>query len=211
VSLTANTGGASGALNSLDAGVWTYNTWYARHAAYNATSGTLGLLWSLNKIAPTLPAGVTHSAFIGWELIQGSGSFWPISMLQFDRDFYYKVAVGSNVTYLPLMSFGVAGNPLTPTYAGIPWAAFAPPDTYALDLVLRCGSASASALVAPNTAYGATNDTTQHTPPMSLSIGSSASITAIRAMMQVESANIYTANGDSVYGLLQCAGFRIRG
>lgn len=212
VSLSANTGAASGAANSLDTGAWAQSTWYAQHVIYNPTTSTLALLWSLSRTAPALPSGYTFWAYTGQSYrTQPATNFNPLAMQWTGhRGSYIKGSVG-NITFLPVMAIGNQGSPSTPTYASIAWADFAPPDTYEIDLVARVGTATAQVACAPNNTYGRPGDANQLAPTIAHVVGNNTSALSIRQSFPVEGANVYYASDDATYSLLQCCGFTTKG
>lgn len=212
VSISANTGAASGAANSLDTGSWAFSTWYARHVIYNPSTGTTAVLWSLSRTAPTLPSGYTFWAYTGQsERTQPATNFNPLAMQWTGRRGSYIKGSGGNVPFLPVMATGNQGSPVVPTYVPIAWAAFAPPDTYELDLVARVGVATAQIGCAPNNNYLRPGDANQSAPTISHLVGNSLSPLSIRQMIPVESGNIYYTSDDATYSLLQCCGFNTKG
>lgn len=213
LSLSASTGAASGAVNSLDTGAWANATWYARHIIYNPTTNVTGILWSLSRTAPLLPSGFTFWAYTGqWERTQGATNFNPLSMQWIGREGSYIKRSAGNVTQLPIMSTGAIGAPGVPTYAALAWAAFAPPDTYSIDIMARAGTPGNSVIGAPNNTYGRADNTTGIAPPIAyVPQGASNSPLSIRQWMPLEDANVYYATDDAGFGILQCFGFKTRG
>lgn len=68
---------ASGA-NGLDTGTVTSNQWYSIWVIYNPTTGTTAGLFSTSATAPTMPAGYTYKARVGWNRTDGSSHFYGI-------------------------------------------------------------------------------------------------------------------------------------
>jgi len=76
-------GTASGAANGLDAGALAISTWYSVWVIWNGVT-TAGLL-SLSATAPTLPAGYTHKARVGWIRTDGTANKYPLGFKQYGR------------------------------------------------------------------------------------------------------------------------------
>jgi hypothetical protein len=100
------------------------NQWYAVYAGFD---GAADCGWiDPSATAPTVPAGVTHWARVGWIRTDATANKYPLSFIQYGEIVKYKPAAGSNLTILPTAATGVAG-----TFGGAPsavaWGAFAPP------------------------------------------------------------------------------------
>lgn len=193
LNLSANSGGASGAANSLDTGSWAFSTFYHLFVIYNPTTSTAALLWSLSSTAPTLPTGYTHFARIGANKTQSATNYWFLGGLQIDRKFRYKVAAGSNVTALPIPISGVQGSISAPTWVAASLAAYVPGTAGGVSGFLFVNSATG--VVAPNASYGAYTSTT-NPPPVAFSASASSAIIPFDFLL--ESTNIYyCASGSS--------------
>jgi hypothetical protein len=100
ISLSVNLAG-SGA-NGLDTGVSAASTWYSVWAIWNGT--TVAGLLSLSATAPTMPAGYTYKARIGWARSDATANKFPLPFIQVGASVDYKVVIGSNLTVLPLIA-----------------------------------------------------------------------------------------------------------
>ncbi len=69
---------------TLDTGAEAANTHYAVFLIYNPSTGTLNGLFSLSATAPTMPAGYTFKAFLGWVRNDSGSDF--IRFKQHDRE-----------------------------------------------------------------------------------------------------------------------------
>lgn len=163
VSVSINTG-ASG-VNGLDSGTMANNTFYSVWVIYNNV--TVSGLISLSATSPTLPAGYTYRARLGW-VKTGAASTNLHRTLQAGRRTQYVVTAGSQTTSLPVItsSFGTfwtsqtvrGANSFVPVTAGIA----------RVQLQANFSGASGSTQqvgVAPNNAYATVNGTSPY-PPM---------------------------------------------
>ena len=107
-------GTASGAANGLDTGALAISSWYSVWVIWNGVT-TAGLL-SLSATAPTLPAGYTHKARIGWIQTDGTVNKFPLAFSQFGR-------IVSLSAYPLMGNYTVAG---TPTTLNIAYGSFFP-------------------------------------------------------------------------------------
>lgn len=157
--------------NGVDTGASAASTWYSVWVIWNGST-TAGLL-SLSATAPTMPAGYTHKALVGFIRTDATANKYPLSFQQTGRKWQYKVATGSNVPAMPLLASGVGGNPsVGPTWAALAVGSFAPPSASEITLVLSTTVAGATAIiVAPNNSYGIYNSAT-NPPPGGLANGS---------------------------------------
>ena len=187
VSLTLNTAG-SGA-NGLDTGTLAISTWYNKYIIYNPTTGTVAALCSLSATAPTMPSGYTHWVRMGAFRTDASGSKYPLSYQWINLIACPKVAAGSNLTGLPVMSSGIQGSVTVPTWVGIAVAAFAPPTAPRIKVLQRVDSGTV--MVAPNNAYGAYSSTTNPPP---IAMYSSQPAPSSPAWVDLESTSIYFAS-----------------
>lgn len=152
VSLTL--AGTSVGANGLDAGTIAASTWYSLWVIWNGTT-TAGLM-SLSATAPTLPAGYTHKARVGWIRTDGTGNKYPLAFRQYGRRVMYAPASGANITALPLIASGAQGSTTTPTWVAAAHANFIP-STAGVIGVLLAGSAVNITMIAPNSNYGSYN------------------------------------------------------
>jgi hypothetical protein len=194
VSLTINLAG-SGA-NGLDTGTSAASTWYSLWVIYNPSTATVAGLASLSATAPTMPAGYTYKARIGWCRTDGTANKYPLSFAQAGIRAQYKVAAGSNLTALPQMGSGSVGNIAVPTWVAIAVANYVP-TTAARIQVLAVGgnNTSCTVMVAPNNAYGAVGSSSNPCPLMTTSSGTS-NAPNIPGDLELESTNIYWASNN---------------
>ena len=143
INVTVNS--ASVGANGLDSGTLAANTWYALWVIWNGTAAA-GLL-SLSATAPTLPAGYTHKARVGWIRTDGTVNKYPLAFVQFGRDVAYRVKAGSNVAAMPAMVIGNA-----PTWTPIGVDPFVPPTAQKIKVMLGSYQGSWTA-AAPNGDY----------------------------------------------------------
>lgn len=206
LSLSATSGNASGAANSLDTGNWAYSTLYNLFVIYNPTTTTSALLWSLSATAPTLPSGYTYFARIGANFTQSATNYWFMGGTQFNDEFFTKVAASGNRTSLQLLSGGTTaqGSVSTPTWVSVALSSYVPPT--ASKVLVMCngnGGAAGQSMVAPNNSYGASGSLT-NPPPLSYQTpgGGSFSGTQILCMqgeIALESTSIYWAQSGNFY------------
>lgn len=102
IGLAVNQYGANG----LDTGLWAVNTWYSVWVIWNGT--TIAGLFSVSAIAPTMPAGYTHKARVGWIRTDSSGNKYPLGFVQYGRSVQYVVGTGNLVVGHPQPTNGVA-------------------------------------------------------------------------------------------------------
>lgn len=172
--------------NALDTGAITASTWYAVHIAYNGTTA-IGIL-SLSATAPTLPAGYTFFARVGWIRTDATANKYPFPFTQYGNKVQYKLVAGSNLTTHRLIYFGTAGNVSTGSWGNpISVSPFIPPT--ASTVHVNCSSwNSCACMLAPNNLSGAYNSTTNPPP-----FYSNPAYATINARMILESTNIYFA------------------
>lgn len=143
--------------NGLDTGVLAASTWYSVWVIWNG-SAAAGLL-SLSAMAPTMPAGYTHKARVGWIRTDGTANKYPLGFTQTGRRIQYRSAAGTNVPALPSMASGAGGtySLQTPTWAAVSVLGHIPvtAQTIHLNISRSINSSGGSAVqLAPNTSYG---------------------------------------------------------
>jgi hypothetical protein len=187
---------SSGVANGLDTGALAGSTWYSVWVIWNGTT-TAGLL-SLSSTAPTMPAGYTHKARVGWIRTDGTANKYPLSFKQQGRKVQYVTASGTNVASLPMMASGTGIGALgTPTWVAVAWSAFLPP-TAARIQVIATNQTSNQVSVVPNSNFGAVGSSTN--PPPTSYFGNGL------FEFELESSNIYWANqGTTSY--MTCLGW----
>ena len=192
---TTNTGAGG-----LDTGALAASTWYSIWRIGKA-DGTRAWLFSLSATAPTMPAGYTLRARIGWFRTDGTGNKYPLSFKQVGRRTHYVVAAGSNVTAMPQMASGSSGSLTTPTWTAVAVGNFVPTTAAAIHISLFGTSDSGlGSQAAPNNSYGAASvgSTAQVNPPplvASTSDTGGLSRSMICGTFVLESSNIYYASG----------------
>lgn len=149
--------------NGLDTGVSAASTWYSVWVIWNGS--TIAGLLSLSATAPTMPAGYTHKARVGWIRTDATANKYPLAFTQNARVARWKVAAGTNVIGAPIMSSGVQGNVVTPTWVPVAWAAYAPPTASVITMTAPSGGTGGVVIVAPNNSYGGSN-TIDAAPPV---------------------------------------------
>lgn len=200
VSITGAT--ATVGAGGLDTGVLAANTWYSVWVI--AGPAPYAFLMSLSATAPTMPAGWTHKARVGWIRTDGSANKFPLSFIQYNSKVQYVVAAGSNVPGMPNMASGIAGSPNTPTWAPVTVSPFVPPTAASISAVLGAQN-SATANLAPNNSYGSWGALVN--PPMlSASCQATMFSAVLRAEITLESSNLYW-NSDTATSRLYCAGW----
>ncbi len=115
VSLSINS--ASSGANGLDSGALAASNWYSMWAIWNGT--TVAGLLSLSATAPTLPAGYTHRARVGWIRTDGTANKYPLSFSQFGRSVRYEVVAATNVSSYPVVASGAASSAVSASLTGV--------------------------------------------------------------------------------------------
>lgn len=197
-------GTAVGVANGLDTGALAINTWYSVWVIWNGVT-TAGLL-SLSATAPTLPAGYTHKARVGWVRTDGTGNKYPLPFYQKGRRVQYAPVAGANLTALPQMAMGTAGSTTTPTWVAVAWGSFAPPTASAMMVLARQPAGGPGVvIVAPNNNYGGYQSAT-NAPPICASGGSGVDMTVTGSLVP-EGANVYWAAGGSASSYIAMFGW----
>lgn len=93
-------------VNGLDAGVLAANTWYSKWVIYNPTTQAVAGLLSLSATAPTMPAGFTHRARVGWIRTDGTANKWPLPFQQNGRKCDYMPGSLLNLKTYPQVASG---------------------------------------------------------------------------------------------------------
>ncbi len=152
---TATTGA-----NALDAGSVATSTWYAMYAIYNTNTSTAASLLSASFTSPTLPSGYTYSALIGAFLTDGSSNL--LRIIQKGRRANYVVGTNPAQTVI-ITSVTATGtySATSPTLAALSVSSVIPPIATSISLSVVQnwkGGGSGSIEVAPNTAWGGSNN-----------------------------------------------------
>lgn len=185
--------------NALDTGAITASTWYAVHIAYNGTTA-IGIL-SLSSTAPTLPAGYTFFARVGWIRTDATANKYPLPIIQNGNKVHYKLVANGALGGLPLMASGTLGNILisAPTWVAVSVSAFVPP-TASTIYANGFSPNNGAFILAPNNLYGGWYNTTKSAPHYgNISYG------GVNASLMLESTNIYIACSVACY--LYCQGW----
>lgn len=183
-----------GAANGLDAGAETANTWYSVWVISNGVT-TAGLL-SASASAPTLPAGYTFKARVGWVRNDGSSNF--LKFKQVNRRAQYSVP--------QVMASGAAGNISTPTWVAVAVGAFVPSSAGVVYIGLQRNGASGQVMVASNNGFGAINSNGAPQPPINDNDTSAGTSRQFQGTLVLETSNLYWASaGASNY--LMCQGW----
>lgn len=187
----AGAGGlASGAANSQLA-----STLYYVHVIWDGTAPKGWLTPDVNPATP-LPGAFTHRARVSRDFTDATGSKFPLSYLQKGRNGQY--VVGGNVSGLPKLISGPSGNPGTPSWTAVPLAPYLAPTDAVVYLGTYCSGAATSVIVAPSTAYGAVNSST-NLPLCNMNNGTSnANLNNSLSRVIPESTNIYYASNATV-------------
>lgn len=104
VSLTIAT--TSSGANGLDTGSVAASTWYSVWVIWNGSTAS-GLL-SLSATSPTMPAGYTHKARVGWIRTGSAHSTWPLPMVQYGNSARWVVTASSEITSFLILASGSA-------------------------------------------------------------------------------------------------------
>lgn len=145
--------------NGLDTGAMANATWYSVWIIYNPTTNTVAGLISISATAPTMPSGYTFKARNGWVITDGSANFKRT--LQYGRTAQY--VVGTNPATSVIVASGVTGtySVTSPTLSAVSVATVVPTTAVRITLGLNenwKGGATSAIQVAPNTAWGGTNN-----------------------------------------------------
>lgn len=190
-SATINT--ASTGAGGLDTGVLAASTWYSIWRIAK-TDGTKNWLISLSETAPTMPAGYTLKARIGWMRTDGTANKYPLGFTQRGEKVAYLTAAGSNQTKLPTMVSGVQGTSPN-TFVSVAVGNYVPPTARVIKVLAADTTASSSSLmiVAPNNTYRYAYGGGTSSNPAPLQGNSSASGAGIHPSGEIvlESTNIY--------------------
>ena len=191
--------------NGLDAGVLAASTWYSVWVIWNGADAA-GLL-SLSATAPTLPAGYTHKARVGWIRTDATANKWPLAFRQVGKSVAYVVAPGTNVPGLRTMASGPQGDVSVPTYVPVAVGAFVPPTAVKIMLTITGLFSASSAIAAPNPNHYKVAPEASSAAPLSISQANvSATHLAATGEFILESGNVYFASSGNPTALL-CNGW----
>lgn len=193
-----------GAANGLDAGVNTISTWYSAWVIYNPVTNVVASLLSTSATAPTMPAGYTFKARVGWNRTDATASpnckFNRI--LQYGRRAQYVVTPATATPNLPAMDSSTQGtfSNTTPTWKAIAVAAYVPTTAsriFGLLGNIYNGGGNCNVQVAPNNNYGGAAGT--NPPPLQIASGAAGTWPFEFA---IETTNIYWASAGTGAALL---------
>ena len=200
--ITTTATGAGG----LDTGALAGSTWYSVWRI-GKSDGTRAFLFSLSATAPTMPAGYTLKARVGWFRTDGTANKYPLAFKQYGRRVQYAVTAGSNLTALPTIISGTQGNISTPTWVAGALGNFVPSTAAAAKLLWNGDNNTGSAILAPNNNYGG-RDSSGNKPWIALN-GSQDTYGGMYSLlleMTLESMNIYYA-ANNASNKVQCIGW----
>ncbi len=184
--------------NGLDTGTLAANTWYSVWVIWNGA--TVAGLLSLSPTAPTMPAGYTHNARVGWIRTDGAANKYPLRFTQAGRRVRYTPAAGTNLPSPRIVISGAQGSTTTPTWVSADTTAFIPPT--AIFATFAASANSISLAAAPNNGYAGYTSMT-NTPPIAIYVNGGGGQEVTWA---VESNNIYYA-ASGANGVLYAAGW----
>jgi hypothetical protein len=198
VALAINT--ATVGANGLDTGALTVSTWYAVYIISNGS--TVAGLISLSATAPTMPAGYTYKARVGWIRSEAGSNKYPLAFIQKGGKVRYKPTASSNLTFHPHMINGTSGTlsstVFTPTAIAV--GNYVPPTASIITLQVANHLTGNYAAVAPSANYAGWDAGT------AVPIVSNPDGTNFIVDMMLESTNVYYAS-TSVNGYLACLGW----
>jgi hypothetical protein len=155
-SYSINTGGTVGQPLSLSTGTLATGTWYAIWVWSNGANSTATI--DPSGTAPTAPTGYSGGAKtrVGWVRTDGTVNKFPLGLLQFGRDCWWKIGTGTNLIGYPVFASGVNGSISVPTYVSASLSASVPSTTCSAVVGAWMGaSTSSTTLVASNNSHGA--------------------------------------------------------
>ncbi|NMG64874.1 hypothetical protein GPA19_07940 [Azoarcus indigens] len=191
--ITTTTVGAGG----LDAGVLAASTWYSIWRIGKA-DGARNWLFSLSATSPTMPAGYTLKARIGWFRTDSTANKYPLSFIQSGRSVRYKPAAGSNLTLTPQMASGVAGT-IGTTLVAAAVGAFVPPTASIIKLQTYTGGGGAVQVNSSSVASITGTTGFDNTVP-------TGATPSVQGELMLESTNIYWAS-NFASSAIYCSGW----
>lgn len=145
VSLTINTSVTG--VNGIDTGSTVASTWYSVWVIYNPTTSTTAGLVSLSATTPTIPAGYTYKARIGWIRTDATANKYPLNFIQKNRNVQYVIQAATNLTAVRVMASGNATWP-----SAVSLTNFVPTTAISIDLLINA-VASQFHYIGPNTSW----------------------------------------------------------
>ena len=200
VTLNASTVGANGLSTDISGGTLAVSTWYYEWMIDNGSAAAS--LLSASSTSPVLPSGYTTQCRLGAVVTDGSGNLERV----LQRGHHAQYIVGTNPALAVQIAIGITGTYSTtsPTLANVTVSGVTVPTTataITVSAAIDAGNLGLSGiLVAPNTAYGGTNNgpvgTNVNTFPIWIDPKSSETATNPQATMTLESTTIsWASNG----------------
>ncbi len=194
------TGAVTSTANGMDGESRPASGWVYFYAI-STGSGMAGL-GSLNSplvAPPTLPAGYVYSAYLGAMFCDVSSNLLRSRQLGINAQ--YTVVASSNTAVPPLMAFGTAGtfSNTSPVLAAISVLPAVPATAGVIELLLAAAwkGVAANLLVAPNAAYGGTNNGPQGSNGLVWPLSNNAQIQDSSLSLVLESSNVYWATSSA--------------
>lgn len=198
VSLSASL--AASGVNGLDTGVSAVSTWYSVWVIWNGV--TASSLLSLSATSPTMPAGYTHKARVGWVRSDATANKFPLSFIQIGKQVRYVVAAGSNFAASAVMASGILGSVTTPTWSAVNVDPFIPPTASIIDFGTGTLAQGFVYMVADTNSYGAFSSTTNPPPVLQNTANPGADFLRFMSRLFVgASRNIFCASNASDFNL----------
>lgn len=182
--------------NGLDSGVVNPSTFYSVWVIYNPTTATTAGLFSTSATTPTLPAGYTFSARVGW--MRTSAASILLRTRQLGRRVQYTSPP------LPVLGTGGAGDVVVPTYAAISTTTFVPSTAVSIICAIAAQGVNGAAIAAPNGSYGSWISSVNPPPVVVNSEATTQTVATFEFLL--ESANVYWAS-QGASNLLYCLGW----
>lgn len=195
---------ANAGANGLDVGAansQTAPTWYSVWVIWNGVAAA-GLL-SLSAVAPTLPAGYTHKARVGWVRTDASANKFPLAFIQAGRKVQYTPKPASNTLSWPLMSSGAAVGNITSGggLVAVGTSGVTPITASEITMTFTSTAANSSALLCPSNNFG--GEASASSLPLGQEVITNGSQPPFKMML--ETPNVYMAVNTSF--LLNCVGY----
>lgn len=183
VSTSASTAvtGAGG----LDTGTIAINTWYSVWVICNGV--TTSALLSLSGTAPTMPAGYTFKARVGWIRTDGTANKYPLPFTQAGSRVQYTPGSGKNLFTHPTIASGVQTWPAAASVSSV-----VPPTACAVTVVADSADTASPVYVGASVVR------------ILSSIGLTSTSSRLTLSFMLESTNIYygATNGSAALVLL---------
>lgn len=194
--------------NGLDFGAIAAATWYAVFEIAKP-DGTIAALASLSATAPTMPAGYTYKARIGW-VRTAAAVAQLLGTWQLGRRAQYKVGLAQTTTAVNMVkTVGAVGSITVPTWTSLSISSFVPPTASVIHftgLVQPGGGGNSQIIAAPNSSYGGVNSTTNPPPFTVAGAGSTNGSPTTPASFILEATTIQYA-ATAINSCLYCTGW----